>query len=155
MPVRFLWIFANPQRFPLTDDGFSEELHRPLIDKTLETMYNTGVKLEINPHFAESCGENLDAVYPGRRSIAFVSGSVSSGTVCSGALSVSDILPAGSSVSPQDVMADDIIIAARSIPRIRFLRFMIISPLQIDKIFVHFTDTGLLTIYILSHLKSE
>ncbi|MBO4933047.1 MAG: PHP domain-containing protein [Clostridia bacterium] len=79
----YRWIFASPQRFPLADDGFCEERHRPLIDKTLETLYNTGVKLEINPHFAESCGENPDAVYPGigiteaaiRRGVFFAYGS--------------------------------------------------------------------------------
>ncbi len=77
------WIFANPQRFSLADDGFSEERHRPLIEKTLETLYQTGVKLEINPHFAESHGKNPEAVYPSigiteaalRRGLSFTYGS--------------------------------------------------------------------------------
>ena len=57
------WIFANPHRFPLADDNYTEEKHNELIDKTLDTICSRGLKLEINPHFAMA-SNNTNNVYP-------------------------------------------------------------------------------------------
>ena len=55
------WIFANPDRFPLRDDGYAEQLHKERIEKVLEAIKEKGLRLEINPHFAIGTGkpENL------------------------------------------------------------------------------------------------
>lgn len=57
------WIFANPERFPLIDDEFSEKKHDALIEKTLDAIKENGMCIEINPHFASARGD-VSKVYP-------------------------------------------------------------------------------------------
>ena len=57
------WIFANPGRFPLQDDGYDEAHHWEQIDRVLMEIRDRGMRLEINPHLAV---KDLDVqkVYP-------------------------------------------------------------------------------------------
>lgn len=57
------WNFSNPVRFPLIDDGFSEQKHDELIDRTLDTIREAGLYLELNPHLAASTG-SVESLYP-------------------------------------------------------------------------------------------
>jgi len=60
----YRWVFTwSGNRPQLADDGFSEEEYESAIDDVLHTMYDNGVRLEINPHFAESTGI-LTNTYP-------------------------------------------------------------------------------------------
>ena len=57
------WIFSNPERFSLADDGFSEQKYDELIDRTLDVIKDNDLYLEVNPHFAVAQG-NISNVYP-------------------------------------------------------------------------------------------
>lgn len=59
------WIFSNPERFPLSDDGFCEDKHSELTDKVLNAIKSNDMYLEINPHFAVS-QKNISCVYPNK-----------------------------------------------------------------------------------------
>ena len=59
----FRWIFSRNDRYPLRDDRFFPEVHKTLIDETLDAIKENGLRLEINPHFAEST-EDLNDTYP-------------------------------------------------------------------------------------------
>lgn len=59
----YRWIFSAPQRFPLLDDGFSEQLYEEMIVDTLSAIKKNGLLLEINPHFAVS-SKNIENIYP-------------------------------------------------------------------------------------------
>lgn len=59
----YKWIFSNPERFPLENDGFSENIHSELIEAVLNEIKAKGMFLEINPHFATSTG-NISNTYP-------------------------------------------------------------------------------------------
>lgn len=61
----YKWVFSLPQRFPLTDDGYSDEYHAEIIDDVLSAMKSSGTLLELNAHFAEGT-DNLDRMYPSR-----------------------------------------------------------------------------------------
>ncbi len=56
-------IFARKDKFPLIDDGYSEEMCAQLIEEALDAMLEHGVKLELNPHVAELTGR-VDDMYP-------------------------------------------------------------------------------------------
>ncbi len=75
----YRWIFKNPVRFPLADDGFREEDHAALIEKTLAAIQKNGLYLEINPHFAVA-QKTLAAVYP---SVGIVERALARGVGCS------------------------------------------------------------------------
>ena len=57
------WIFSLPQRFPLIDDGYEEKRHWDRIQEILELIRDTGMRLEINPHFAVK-DLSLEKIYP-------------------------------------------------------------------------------------------
>ena len=48
----YRWVFTQPKRFPLKDDGYSFEKHWSCYDKALNAIRDEGLRLEINPHFA-------------------------------------------------------------------------------------------------------
>lgn len=56
-------IFARKDKFPLINDGYSEDLHMQLIHETLDAIAENGVRLELNPHIAELSGDIMD-MYP-------------------------------------------------------------------------------------------
>lgn len=56
-------IFTRKDKFPLIDDGYSEDLHTQLINETLDVIAENGVRLELNPHIAELTG-NIADMYP-------------------------------------------------------------------------------------------
>jgi histidinol-phosphatase (PHP family) len=45
----FRWVFTQPKRFPLADDGYSCQAHWPLIHETLDSIRKAGLLLEVNP----------------------------------------------------------------------------------------------------------
>ena len=60
----YRWVFTwSGNRPSLIDDGFSEQEMVPAIDAALHAIHQNGVRLEINPHFAESTGL-LENAYP-------------------------------------------------------------------------------------------
>jgi histidinol-phosphatase (PHP family) len=59
----YRWIFSNPTRFPLKDDGFDEKNHFQLIDDLLCAIKKNNLLLEINPHFALS-KKDFSCIYP-------------------------------------------------------------------------------------------
>ena len=50
----YKWVFEHPDRFPLEDDGFSEQNIVDDINKALLSIKQNRMRLEINPHFAKS-----------------------------------------------------------------------------------------------------
>lgn len=56
-------IFARKDKFPLIDDGYSEDLHEKLIDETLDAIAGNHVRLELNPHVVELSGR-IEDMYP-------------------------------------------------------------------------------------------
>ena len=62
-PDMYRFVFQNPARFPLKDDGYRAELHRDLFEELFSAAAQKKVYLEINPHLAEhEC--SLDFMYP-------------------------------------------------------------------------------------------
>ena len=59
----YKWIFSNPQRFPLIDDGFKESKFSSLYETTLSVIRDHGLMLEINPHFAQAV-DDIESTYP-------------------------------------------------------------------------------------------
>ncbi len=59
----YRWIFSEPDRFPLTDDGFSVNALRETAETALCAIQDNGLLLEINPHFAEHTGR-VEDTYP-------------------------------------------------------------------------------------------
>lgn len=59
----FRWIFSQNNRYPLVDDGYTIRSHASLIDETLCAIHESGLRLEINSHFAGQTGNLLDT-YP-------------------------------------------------------------------------------------------
>lgn len=47
----YKWVFTQPDRFPLIDDGFCEQDISEDIDAALVAIKQNGLELEINPHF--------------------------------------------------------------------------------------------------------
>lgn len=59
----FKWIFTKNDRYPLIDDGYSEQFHIALIDEALDAIKEHNLRLEINPHFAGQTSDIVDT-YP-------------------------------------------------------------------------------------------
>lgn len=59
----YRFVFENPHRFPLIDDGYDVMKHEDRIKAFLKTISKRRVCLEINPHLAETKG-NLSYTYP-------------------------------------------------------------------------------------------
>jgi len=57
------WIFANPVRFPLTDDAYAVEKHKERVEEMLDAIRSRGLRLEINPHFA-AASNKFENTYP-------------------------------------------------------------------------------------------
>lgn len=62
-PDMFRFAFRNAKRFPLVDDGYDPRLHRASFEALFEAVKKQGMRLEINPHLAESTGDP-SLVYP-------------------------------------------------------------------------------------------
>ncbi len=58
----YRWVFHNPARFGLADDG-GDPTVLPELDTALKAIRRGGLKLEINPHFAHQTGR-IDDTYP-------------------------------------------------------------------------------------------
>lgn len=59
----YRWHFTLPERFPLTDDGYTYGKHIPLLEQALDVIQSEGLFLEINPHLAV-IQNNIDSTYP-------------------------------------------------------------------------------------------
>lgn len=59
----YRFVFDNPGRFPLRDDGYDVFRHKALILELLEKMAAQGMYLEINPHLAEA-RKDIAYTYP-------------------------------------------------------------------------------------------
>ena len=53
-PDMYRWVFENPERFPLQNDGYNMLKHKDLINELLDKVAKSGMYIEINPHFAEA-----------------------------------------------------------------------------------------------------
>ena len=62
-PDQFRWVFGLPTRFPLVDDGYAPERHRDLWEQLFDTVLKKEMRLELNPHLAESKGD-VSYAYP-------------------------------------------------------------------------------------------
>jgi len=60
----FRWAFTLPERFPLIDDGYTEDYHRDIIEEILDVIEEKNLYLEINPHLAWKNEKNFELVYP-------------------------------------------------------------------------------------------
>lgn len=59
----YRFVFEDPHRFPLKNDGYDVDVHKALINELLDKMAKCGMRLEINPHLAES-KRNISFSYP-------------------------------------------------------------------------------------------
>ena len=50
----FQWHFTLPNRFPLSEDGFVYEACAPLVERVLDAVRETGVRLEMNSHWVNT-----------------------------------------------------------------------------------------------------
>jgi len=60
----FRWAFTIPERFPLVNDGYTEDYHRDIIEEILDVIEDKNLYLEINPHLAWKNEKNFELVYP-------------------------------------------------------------------------------------------
>ena len=56
--------FANPERYPLLDDGYCDEKHFELIEQTLDTIKEHDLYLEINSHLVGFKDLGIEYTYP-------------------------------------------------------------------------------------------
>ena len=59
----YRFVFDNPVRFPLKDDGYDVYKHEDAIKSLLKTASEKGVLIEINPHLAEG-KKDISFTYP-------------------------------------------------------------------------------------------
>ena len=59
----YKFVFINPKRFPLKDDGYDVMRHEAEIKALLDVIAKENVRLEINPHLAEG-RPDLSLMYP-------------------------------------------------------------------------------------------
>ena len=59
----YRWAFERRERFPMTDDGYSLECHKDLIQELLRAISEREMFLEINPHLA-AAKHDLTYTYP-------------------------------------------------------------------------------------------
>ncbi len=62
-PDMYRWVFENPARFPLQNDGYNMLKHKDLINELLDKVAKSGMYIEINPHFAEA-KQDVAYTYP-------------------------------------------------------------------------------------------
>lgn len=60
---QYRWVFAHPERYPLTPGGYRPEDHLDLVAQILEEIKARGMRLEINPHFATKSND-VEITYP-------------------------------------------------------------------------------------------
>lgn len=60
----FKAVFANSKRYALPDDGYSDEKHLELIDRTLDVIKEKGLYLELNTHLVGFNDLDIEYTYP-------------------------------------------------------------------------------------------
>jgi len=62
----YRWVLSRTNRFPFEDDCGNDPYFAELIEETLLSIKKSGMKLEINPHYATATGDLKD-MYPSER----------------------------------------------------------------------------------------